>query len=348
MIKIQNIYYMLAYAFYQLQQDGIWEGEVEQFENTLDLLGELFYQGLRIQVKQGLKQEYRSKQEVRKEIRGKIHFLETVKRDGFQKQQMVCSYQQMTKNCQHNQIIKTTLKLLLDSPIEQKRKNKLKRLLRYFYEIEYISLEHVQWKKEQKRGSFRYQFLITLCYLIVKGFIQKDEKGNIKFRKFLDEQRMSRLYEKFLLEYYKKEMPMLTVKASQISWVIDEGETFMLPKMQTDIMISNQEKTLIIDAKYYENIFYTRQDFGTKTIHSKHLYQIFTYVKNQDKEQKGNVYGLLLYAKTEEEDTISYDYKMSGNRISVKTLDLNVEFSEVKEQLNQIIEEIFGNEKLLT
>ena len=39
MIKIQNIYYMLAYAFYQLKQDGIWEGEVEQFESTLDLLG---------------------------------------------------------------------------------------------------------------------------------------------------------------------------------------------------------------------------------------------------------------------------------------------------------------------
>ena len=166
MIKIQNIYYMLAYAFYQLQQDGIWEGEVEQFENTLDLLGELFYQGLRIQVKQGLKQEYRSKQEVRKEIRGKIHFLETVKRDGFQKQQMVCSYQQMTKNCQHNQIIKTTLKLLLDSPIEQKRKNKLKRLLRYFYEIEYIIRACPMEERTKKREfslSISYHTLLSHC-----------------------------------------------------------------------------------------------------------------------------------------------------------------------------------------
>ena len=31
------------------------------------------------------------------------------------------------------------------------------------------------------------------------------------------------------------------------------------------------------------------------------------------------------------------DYKMSGNKISVKTLDLNTEFSEIFSQLNMIV-----------
>lgn len=35
---------------------------------------------------------------------------------------------------------------------------------------------------------------------------------------FLDEQRMCRLYEKFILEYYRKEFPKITANASKIDW----------------------------------------------------------------------------------------------------------------------------------
>ena len=33
---------------------------------------------------------------------------------------------------------------------------------------------------------------------------------------------------------------------------------------------------------------------------------------------------------------------MSGNKISVKTLDLNCEFSEISSQLNRIVKDYFG------
>lgn len=47
------------------------------------------------------------------------------------------------------------------------------------------------------------------------------QKGEYKPAAFLDEQRMSRLYEKFILEYYAKECPQSKVSASQILWVPD-------------------------------------------------------------------------------------------------------------------------------
>ena len=34
-------------------------------------------------------------------------------------------------------------------------------------------------------------------------------------------------------------------------------------------------------------------------------------------------------------------YQMSGNKISVKTLDLNLEFAEIAAQLNEIVETHF-------
>ena len=50
----------------------------------------------------------------------------------------------------------------------------------------------------------------------------------------------------------------------------------------------------------------------------------------------GKVSGMLLYARTDEEIQPDNTYMMSGNRISVKTLDLNCDFSEITRQLNAI------------
>lgn len=72
------------------------------------------------------------------------------------------------------------------------------------------------------------------------------------------------------------------------------------------------------------------------------MYQIFTYVKNKDLELHGNdveVSGMLLYARTNQNIQPDSEYVLSGNKILVKTLDLNQEFDKVKEQLDCIIED---------
>ncbi len=160
---------------------------------------------------------------------------------------------------------------------------------------------------------------------------------------FLDDQIMCRLYDKFILEYYTQKFPLLNVSASQIKWALDDGVGTMLPVMQSDVTLQKGKTVLIIDAKYYGKT--TQMQYDTHTLHSNHLYQIFTYVKNKDLEigeVPHVVSGMLLYAKTEEQIQPDSSYQMSGNRISVKTLDLNHEFAEIAKQLNAIVEEYFG------
>lgn len=68
-------------------------------------------------------------------------------------------------------------------------------------------------------------------------------------------------------------------------------------------------------------------------------------MKNKEAEladTQHQVSGMLLYAKTEEEVPLDKEYRMSGNRISVKTLDLNAEFEEIRRQLDEIVWECFG------
>lgn len=160
---------------------------------------------------------------------------------------------------------------------------------------------------------------------------------------FIDEQRMSRLYEKFILEYFRREYPGITVNSSQIPWQLDDDMNAMLPVMQTDIMLIKDEKTLIIDAKYYSSTMQTKYD--VHTLHSRNLYQIFTYVKNKESHlsrQPHEVSGMLLYAKTDEAVLPNNTYRMSGNRISVRTLNLDCYFEEIAAQLDSIASEYFG------
>ena len=58
-------------------------------------------------------------------------------------------------------------------------------------------------------------------------------------------------------------------------------------------------------------------------------------------DQPHTVSGMLLYAATDEAIQPDNSYKMSGNKINVKTLDLNRDFSEIAAQLNAIVEEHF-------
>ena len=53
---------------------------------------------------------------------------------------------------------------------------------------------------------------------------------------------------------------------------------------------------------------------------------------------------MLLYAKTDEEVQPNGVYQMSGNQISVKTLDLNRPFDEIAEQLSTIAVQHFAKE----
>lgn len=96
---------------------------------------------------------------------------------------------------------------------------------------------------------------------------------------------------------------------------------------------------LIIDAKYYSHT--TQERFDRRSVHSGNLYQIFTYVKNAAAslgENDHEVSGLLLYARTDEEIQPHATYQMSGNSISVQTLDLNLPFAQIAAQLDDIAE----------
>lgn len=69
MIPIQNIYYMLSYAFKILNEQGYKRIATEEFANTAELMAAILAKGITVQLKRGLEKSIYFKQK-------KYHFLE--------------------------------------------------------------------------------------------------------------------------------------------------------------------------------------------------------------------------------------------------------------------------------
>lgn len=343
-IFIKNIYYMLSYAFTALNQGGYEDVATEEFENIHNLFAAILAKGIGRQLKQGLYREYLNKKETVPVVRGKIDIPGTIQNRFARKQVLTCEYDELSENNLLNQILKTTVMLLLrHAKVNQEHKSDLKKEMLFFSGVDTIDPSTIRWSAIRfQRNNNTYRMLISLCQLIIEGMLLTTDSGEYRLASFIDEQRLNRLYEKFILEYYSKECPQVTATASQIPWALDDGIGTMLPVMQSDITLTKGSEVLIIDAKYYTHT--TQAKYDVHSLHSGNLYQIFTYVKNKDTEfgsEPHRVSGMLLYAATDEAIQPDNSYQMSGNKISVKTLDLNRDFAEIAAQLNKIVDEYF-------
>lgn len=338
-ILIRNIYYMLAYAFQELRQNNYAEITGEKFDDIYDLFAEIIARGISYQLKQGLYREYVARNESMQTVRGKIDINGTIVNRMRNNQQIACDYDELSENNIFNRILLTTATTLIKhSDVKKEKKSKLKQLMLFFQNVQPIDVHTIRWNALRfDRNNKNYRMLLYLCYFIISEWLMTTEEGQYKMRGFSDDH-MCRLFEKFVLEYYKKHHPELKPCAAQIDWNIEKelSTTNILPIMQTDILLTMQDRTLIIDTKYYTRSM--QKQFDKYSIHSQNLYQMHTYVTEYDEGHKGNVDGMLLYAKTQEEITPDGQMKhRDGNTIYFRTLDLNAEFETIKKRLDSFL-----------
>ena len=322
MIRVQNVYYMLAYAFQVLHEQGYKNVATEEFDNVAELLAAILCRGVSVQIKRGLIRQYISREEALASPRGKLEIGESIKTQVIRKKQLVCNYDEFSVDAYPNRIIKTTMELLLRGSISKARKKEIRKLMIFFDGISILDIHSINWDIQYDRNNQTYRMLIAVCRFVIKGLLQTTADGSTKIMDYADDQTMAKLYEKFILGYY--------------------GYRTLLPTMQSDIVITNKaaKKTLIIDAKYYTHNMQMKAPYMTQTLHSGNLYQIFTYVKNWSAAPDEVVSGMLLYAGTDDAIQPNNDYQMSGNQISVKTLDMDCDFSKIAAQLDSIADRI--------
>ena len=244
-----------------------------------------------------------------------------------------CDFEKYSVNNIYNQVIKTTLVLLQEKNINRNIKQKVNKCLDYFSEVDTIKFDYnFKWNKIlYNRNNKMYKMLIDICYLINDSLLINELKGENNFYAYFDEKKIAKLYEKFVYAFYSKELSNCSVyfqkkfTYKEISGNITE----LLPSLYTDILITKDNKSLIIDTKFYQETLNKNEFYQNEKIRSNHMAQMYAYMNNFPLETE--VVGMLLYP------TIDFEYHRGGTiqnkKIFLNTINLNEDFSNIKRNL---------------
>jgi 5-methylcytosine-specific restriction enzyme subunit McrC len=345
-IAIRNVYVMMAYAFRAIRSRGTEQIATERFDHLHDLLAEILACGVGAQVKRGLHRDYLHRSEELVGVRGRIDLTRTISRHSTTRGRLVCEFDEYEADTPHNQALKSVMVLLLrHGEVDAARKDELRRLLPHLDSVTLIAPTAIRWRDlTYHRANATYRLLLGVCELIVRGLLPTQDAGTTKLTSWVSDEAMSRLYERFLREYYARHHPELSPAARTVAWDLTERSAHpsQLPQMRTDVTLRHRERALIIDAKYYSQPMQTGA-WGKATIHSGNLYQVLAYVKNADTRRDGSVSGLLLYAQTDTDEHPHLDVVVQGNRIGARTLDLNQPWENLCAQLEEVVQRWLEN-----
>ena len=90
MIPVQNVFYMLAYAFQVLNEQGYKKISAEEFNNVADLCAEILITGISIQIKRGLAQDYIERTNPLSSPKGKADISTSIKTKSLTRKKLIC------------------------------------------------------------------------------------------------------------------------------------------------------------------------------------------------------------------------------------------------------------------
>lgn len=340
-IPIRNIYYMLSYAYDFIENGELNKYGDEKFDNMFEMLSLLLIKGFNSQIKTGLYKEYTDTNDDLLYIKGKINITKTISNSLRGKNTINCDYEEYSINNIFNQIIKSTFLLLKKKKLSDNIYKKIDGCLNYLIQVDTIKLDNsFSWDSIiYNRNNKMYKMLIDICYLINDSLLINEDNGKNVANIYFDENKLAKLYEKFIFEFYKKEVPDCIVSyQKKFNYQDITGNIVdFIPSLFTDILITKGGITLIIDAKFYQNTLNSNEFFTKDKLHSTHMAQLYTYMNNIP--LNNTISGMLLYP------TVSYEFNkygtIQGKKIYVNTINLNENFETIKEKMLNIIFEVF-------
>lgn len=341
-IPIENIYYLLCYAWKQLDEAGRINVNASDYNQYIDLFAKVLNNGCNYLFKRGLDREYCIEGESISGIKGKIDFGRSINSIMRNSPKLFCEYDELSYDVLHNQIIKAVIRKVLN--VKSLDKNIRSDLMDIYSKMHYISdlaLNRNHFKKVQlHRNNLFYRFVLNVAYIISESIVLDETSGSYEFVDFVrDEKKMSGIFESFIRNFFREQLTPkgFDVKPEIIKWDAqsDEFSLGFLPVMKTDISITSQSRKIIIDTKYYKECF--QEYYDKSTIISKHLYQLVAYLENHDSKENLEIKseGMLLYPTVKNE--VSLPYTILGHRINIHTINLDQPWRGISADLLKLI-----------
>ena len=340
-IPIANIYYLLCYAWGHVEEgDVVRLDELEELERVHDLLGKVLAEGTFRLIRRGIDRGYREVREDLAGIRGKIAIGETAKRALRARGQAACDFEELSHDVLHNRILRSTLRSLLRLPdLHSDVRAEVRSAYTKLDGVSVVPLNRRLFQLVQlDRNRRYYRFLLSVCRLIHEQLLVNERSGEATFTDF-SEERMEKLYEDFIIGFYRREQDRYRVnhRGRAIDWD-DEGtpdhQRSRLPRMEADVILEAPDRRIIMDAKCYREALGGR--YGGK-LHSDNLYQLLAYLRNREStEAPGPRHeGFLLYPTVEA--SVAVDVRLEGFSIRARTIDLAQDWRNIHDGMLGIL-----------
>lgn len=306
-----------------------------------NLLAKVLNEGTHRLLRRGLDRGYVEVTEETRSPRGKLRLDVMTKQQTLLRGFAVCDLDELTPDVLHNQILKASLTSLAHcTDVDRKPQHEVQLTARRMAGVSSIRLSADLFRRVQlSRNTSQYGFLMRVCELVFHALLPDDQGEGSKFQSIVeDEKRMPALFEDFLRNFYRSELPGYSVASEIMPWLAEteeDADLAYLPVMKTDITLRSRDRTIVADAKYYKEVLAGGR-YDPK-VRSDHLYQLSTYLAHtREREPERDVLGLLIYPAIG--PSLRLSYRLLGLPVTIATVDLSAEWPAIHDELIGLID----------
>ncbi len=339
-IPVRNVYFLLLYAWDRIGEAEERSVDEADYTRLQDLFGHVLADAVARLLARGLERDYVAVGAEVPGVRGRLDLSVTMKRALRCRARTYCEFDELLYDVLPNRILKATLRSLLRVELHERVRSRIHRLYAKMDAVADAVISSRDFGLVRlHRNNRSYDFALRLCRLIHDNLMISEATGRARFRDFRkDDRQMAALFEEFVYRFFLRERPAFRASRPHIQWHDahgSEADLAWLPRMRTDVLLEPPGRRIVLDTKYYTKAF--QRSFQKQKIRSSHLYQIFAYVENRDaNEPNGPPHeGMLLYPVVGE--AFSFDYRLKGHRMSVRSIDLDQPWRHVHADLLEVV-----------
>lgn len=338
-IPIRNLYYLFCYAWERYPEGGAVEVGVDECPDLPNLFARVLLNGLNRLLRRGLDRGYIESEGELRSPRGRILVDASLKAQTWERGTLVCRLDELSRDVPHNRLLKATALLLAHHPqVETRLAHDLRVIAKRMSDVstDRVSLDLFS-RVQLSRQTGVYRQLLQLCEFVWRSRMPDDSGEGSRFNDILqDDEKMSRIFELFLLNFYRNHATGYTADPEEMRWRVEDGSAAgrrLIPVMRTDITLRSKVDLLVMDAKFYADPF--PRSWGAPRIRSGHLYQLFAYIKHASAVgERLPVRGALVYAAPN--GGMFERYIIDGHPVTVAAIDLSIPWSKIHEMLLEV------------
>lgn len=344
-IPIRNLWLLLLYASKLYADDHAQMSDVEEAPDTLpQLLARILADAVDHRVNSPLTPSFQRAEADLRRVRGRINVKRTVTRSMLSKGLVACSFDRLSVDTPRNRLARQALLGISKLVSDQQLRTRCRRLA---YNLERMGVgtgpsgsqdPGIDSFHRNDKNDRRFVYAAQLAIALALPQHQTGDGPGQLFAPQLSDGQLRNLFEAAAGGLYKAALPPKSWSVrtgTHLTWpatLASPGMALLLPGMKTDIMIENMDTGhfTIIDTKFTSIL--GRAHHGTDRFKSGHLYQLYTYLRSQERPDDPMTLsssGLLLYPSTGQD--IHESMTLQGHTLSLATVDLSATPRDIRD-----------------